>query len=169
MVLINNRAAAWLRAALTRLLLASFIWWVVSEGQSGALYAGAVAVAAAVAFSLYLAPPQRHRVRLRHLILFAGYFLGRSLIAGLDVGRRILHPALPVTPTLVRVPLKLPSGPPRWLLMQSLSLVPGTLSVAIDNDRLLLHCLNNADTAGDQVRDMETRISALFGLAPGVA
>ncbi|MAL98750.1 Na+/H+ antiporter subunit E [Hydrocarboniclastica marina] len=164
MWLTEDSGVIWLRAITVRALLAGAAWWIISEGQLAAVVVGLIAVAIAVCFSLYLAPPRSRQINPWKLVLFIGYFLARSLLAGFDVGRRILHPALPITPTFVRVPLALPADRSRWLLVQALSLVPGTLSVAIEEDELVLHCLNRDDAIDEHVRAMEARIGPIFWL-----
>lgn len=164
MRLTENSVVIWLRAIMVRALLAGAAWWIISEGQLAATATGVIAVAIAVFFSLYLAAPGPGRVNAWKLSQFMGYFLTRSLLAGFDVGRRILHPALPITPTFARVPLALPADRSRWLLVQVLSLVPGTLSVAIEEDELVLHCLNGDAAINEQVRAMEARIVPIFRL-----
>lgn len=160
---------AMLRLAASRALLAGLGWWVISEGQVAALPAGAAAVVLAVGLSLILAPRIQYRVRPWGLLLFLGYFLGHSLLAGLDVARRILHPAMPITPVIERVPLSLDSGPQRWLLANVLSLLPGTLSVAFEGDMLLLHCLSHSDDRVKDVRAVEHRVARVFAPARGAA
>lgn len=154
----------------SRTLLAALAWWIVSEGQPSALPVGLLAITAVVGLSLVLAPRPRQAVRLWGLVLFLGYFLSRSLLAGLDVARRILQPALPIDPILERVPLSLQPGPPRWLLANTLSLLPGTLTVALEDDMLVLHCLNHSSDRLAEIRAVERRVARVFGLpwgAPG--
>lgn len=159
-------AGRWrLQAIGYRVGLAALGWWVISEGEWAALGVGVPAVVAAVALSLVLAPPcRRYRVRPLGLVLFLGYFLTRSLAAGLDVAGRILHPRLPIDPVLVRVPLSLTDGAPNWLLASTLSLLPGTLSVALEEDALVLHSLNGSADTAQEVRAVERRVARIFGL-----
>lgn len=151
------------RSLLWRALLATLGWWIISEGKPSLLPIGLVAVAGAVALSLYLAPQSPPRVRPLGLLIFIGYFLGRSVMAGFDVAYRILRPSR-VDPVLEPVALSLPPGPPRWILANTLSLLPGTLSVAFEGDVLVLHCLSPSDGRAAAVRALEERIAGIFGL-----
>lgn len=154
-----------LRLIGSRTLLAAFGWWVISEGQPEAFWAGVIAVPAAVALSVALVPTDPYRIRPLGLLLFTGYFLVRSLVAGFDVARRILHPALQIDPAVEYVPLRLEAGAPRWLLANTLSLLPGTLSVAFEGDTLVLHCLSRSGDREGEVRAVEARVARVFGLA----
>lgn len=149
----------------SRTLLAAFGWWIISEGRPEALWAGVIAVLAAVPLSLALVPTERYSVRPLGLLVFIVYFLARSLVAGLVVARRILHPALLIEPAIERVPLRLEAGAPRWLLANTLSLLPGTLSVAFEGDILILHCLSRSQDRVGEVRAVEARVAGVFGLS----
>lgn len=161
------------RQALTRLPVKEFggrfltvlaLWWVLAEGDAAALAAGSMVAALAAAVSVRTFPRGRHRLRWRAVPAFALYFIGRSIVAGVDVARRLLAPSLPIVPAVIPVPLELPDGAPRWLLANTLSLLPGTLSVELHGDRLELHCLDrNADVAG-AVHLAEARVAGLFGV-----
>ncbi|MEQ8661167.1 MAG: hypothetical protein RLW62_10145, partial [Gammaproteobacteria bacterium] len=58
---------------------AALAWWILSEGRADAWLVGAVAVALAVAASLWLAPPRSASpVQPGAALAFAGYFLVQS-------------------------------------------------------------------------------------------
>ena len=147
-----------------RLLLAALGWWIISEGQSGAWVVGVPALLGAVALSYALLPHSEYTVRPLGLLLFVGYFLLRSLMAGFDVARRIIHPSLRISPVIVRVPLTLADGGPRWLLLDTMSLLPGTMNVETEGDTLILHCLSKDIEVVQEVRETERHIAWMFGL-----
>lgn len=157
------RSVDWWLRALGRLLVASLLWWILTEGAEGSWYLGAPAVVLATAASLRWSGTSHYRVRLLGLLRFSTRFLASSLAAGFDVARRALAPSLPLDPALVSVRTQLPPGPPRWLLATTLSLVPGSLTVTASGDRLLLHSLDRALDIEAEVRGLERAIAALFG------
>ena len=70
--------------------------------------------------------------------------------ANLDMARRVLTPALPLRPVMVRINTSLRSDLGRLVLANSITLTPGTLSVDVDGDALLVHwvdCPPDADMA----------------------
>lgn len=70
--------------------------------------------------------------------------------SNVDMARRVLSPALPIRPGMVRVKTSLASDLGRLALANSISLTPGTLSVDVDGDELLVHwvdCPPGTDTA----------------------
>lgn len=148
-----------------RFLLLLVLWWVLVEGQAAALVPGVAVAALAVLVSVRAFSTRVYRLRWRAVPSFAVFFIGNSVVAGLDVARRLLVPSLPIAPGTVTVELRIPEGAPRWLLANTLSLLPGTLSVELHEQRLEVHCLDaGADITG-AVRDAEQRVAKLFGLS----
>lgn len=146
---------------LWRLFLAGGFWWALTGGDSGSWIIGAPAILAAVYVSFCLSTPGNHRLWLPALPGFLLYFLFTSLIAGLDIARRTLSPRLPLISIMVPFETSL-QGLPRWLLMSSLSLMPGTLSVRSGSDGLLVHSLDSADTTRKSLRQLEGHIARLL-------
>ncbi|WP_267643548.1 Na+/H+ antiporter subunit E [Haloarchaeobius amylolyticus] len=66
--------------------------------------------------------------------------------ANLALAVVVLHPRLPIEPSLVRIPA--PEGVfARALLANSITLTPGTVTVDIDGDELVVHTLTAASRA----------------------
>jgi multicomponent Na+:H+ antiporter subunit E len=158
----NAVAMTGARAYAIRVVLLLVLWWALTEA-SGGWSIGVPLAALAAAVSLWLTPPARHVLRLRHVPAFAGYFLLQSLRAGWDVARRTLHPRLPLRPGLLRLPVRLPDGAPTWWLMITISLLPGTLSVRLDGRALEVHCLDAGRDAAADMHAAQLRLAALFG------
>lgn len=164
MVQTSSNKKTFFLSLLRRLLLATFIWWLITEGQVASWIIGAPAVLLSVAFSFYLKPAQTLRVSLPGLLAFWWYFSRQSLVAGVDVARRILSPDMPLLPGEVRVTINLPEGAPRWLLAMTLSLLPGTLSIRYSQNQLLLHCLDISQSVESDVFIAQRKVAAVFGL-----
>lgn len=141
-----------------------FVWWVLTEGDPSGLMFGAAIVVLVSILSCQLYPPSRHVLHLPGILTFAGYFVVRSVAAGLDVARRLLSPTVKVNPGYLTVSTCLPEGSPRWLLANTLSLMPGTLSVQLQGDSLELHCLDLDLPVADDVRATEHKVAGVFGL-----
>jgi multicomponent Na+:H+ antiporter subunit E len=77
-----------------------------------------------------------------HLARFLGTFLVALVKANLDVARRVLSPALPIRPAFVEVETRLTSRFGKLLLANSITLTPGTLTVDVLEDRLLVHWID---------------------------
>lgn len=164
----SARSRNYYLAFVLRFLLAAFCWWLLSEGRVDSWGIGLLAVLLAVAFSFSLQPPSQYRLSLPGILAFWWFFTRQSLVAGMDVAKRILSPEMPIEPGEVTLDLHLPEGAPRWLLAMTLSLLPGTLSVRLTGNRLTLHCLDIGEAVEVEVLNAERRVAAVFGLS-GVA
>lgn len=73
---------------------------------------------------------------------YLGLFILALIRANLDVARRVLSPSLPLRPALVEVRTELRSPLGRLALANSITLTPGTLSVDVQADKLLIHWID---------------------------
>lgn len=152
-----------MRDLLGRTLCFALLWWIASEGDPRLWWLGALAVLAAVGVSRHFFPPSSRRLRLAALPGFAGYFIWHSLQAGWQVSLLALRGPRALHTGLCQVKTTLPGGAPRLLLVMLVTLMPGTVCIALDDDELLLHVLDRRLPAVDSVAALEARIAALFG------
>jgi len=66
-------------------------------------------------------------------------FIWECLKANLDVAYRVLHPAMPIRPGIVKVKTSLKSDLAKTLLANSITMTPGTITVDIIGDSLYIH------------------------------
>ena len=95
------------------------------------------------------------------LLRYAPWLFGTVIQANFDVARRILHPRLPITPTVIRVPAEQRTAPGRVSYANSITLTPGTISLEVSDDEIEVHALS-VDAAEDlQSGEMGRRVVAL--------
>lgn len=152
------------RAFLWRGALFALLWWALTDGRPDSWGVGGVAVAFATAASLRLLPPVPTYVSRIGLLRFLIFFVRESLRGGVQVAWFALRPRLALKPGIHEVELRLPAGLSRVLLADTLSLLPGTLSVELDGDRLCLHVLDATAPIEAEVRTAETRLAQMLGL-----
>lgn len=145
------------------------MWWVVSEGDLASLWVGLPAALGAALFSLVLEPRELTRPRLAGSVRFAGFFLVQSVIGGVDVSRRALSPALPIAPRSVVYPMRLVDALPRVVFVNTLSLLPGTLSSHLDGESLVVHALDCSGDVQAGIARVEDRVADLFGISLDIA
>jgi multicomponent Na+:H+ antiporter subunit E len=152
------------RATLWRGALFALLWWALTDGRAGSWAVGGVAVAFATAASLRLLPPVPTYVSRIGLVRFLVFFVHQSLRGGVQVAWFALRPRMALRPGIREIVLRLPEGISRVLLANTMSLLPGTLSVELDGDRLCLHVLDEAAPIEAEVRTAETRLAQMLGL-----
>lgn len=64
------------------------------------------------------------------------------VIANLDVAYRVIHPKMPIKPGIVIIKTELKQDLAKMILANSITLTPGTFTLDIDGDRLLIHWIN---------------------------
>jgi multicomponent Na+:H+ antiporter subunit E len=134
-------------------------------------------VGALVAAGLALAPlPGRHVYgefpltvkKIATAVAYLFVFIGAVVRSNLDVAFRVLSPRLPINPGIVRVKTRLQSRLGRLLLANSITLTPGTISVAIHGDDIFVHWINVASEDVEAstrkiVSDFERYLEVCFG------
>jgi len=72
-------------------------------------------------------------------VIYLIVFIWECIKANLDVAYRVLHPAMPIRPGIVKVKTTLKSDLAKMLLANSITMTPGTISVDIIDDCLYVH------------------------------
>lgn len=138
------------------------LWWALTGGDAGSWVVGVPVVLAATAASHSLWPRGIGWWSPWATLRFAAFFLRESMRGGIDVARRALDPSLPLQPALLELRCRLPHGPAEVLLVDVLSLLPGTLSVDLRGAVLTLHVLDERAPAEAELRVLEGLIAAMF-------
>jgi multicomponent Na+:H+ antiporter subunit E len=159
-----RRRGFWL---LVRVLVLLLLWLGLNGTDGRSWLVGLPVVALAVYLATRLAPTESWRVSLTGAVRFALFFAVESLRGGVDVARRALGPAVVLAPGLIQYRTRLPSGAPRWLFCNSISLLPGTAVVGIEGADLCIHALDRSAAAETELQRLEARVGALFALELG--
>jgi multicomponent Na+:H+ antiporter subunit E len=136
------------RGSQTLVLLIAFLVWLALTWSIKApdlLIGLVVSLGAALLFGDVLTvTPERalHPLRYLWFLYYLPVFLWEMVKANLDVAYRVLHPALPINPGLVKVKTNLKSDVSLTLLGNSLTLTPGNTTVEIKNGCLYIHCID---------------------------
>jgi multicomponent Na+:H+ antiporter subunit E len=123
----------------------SMIFWLLITFKFTApnIAAGAVASAITAAiFGRYYFHNVYKFLQPRRWLWFVVYlvtFIWACLKANLDVAYRVLHPAMPIKPGIVKVKTTLRSEFARTLLANSITMTPGTITVDIIGDDMYIH------------------------------
>lgn len=160
--LIPGSSASCFYRILVRVFFFAFIWLVLCNGDSGSWFFGLPTIAVACWVSLQLAPPEVSIISLKKLITYIPFFIGKSILSSVDVMRRAVDPRLPIDPGLLEYPLSLPKGGARVFLVNSVSLLPGTISADLAGDSIIIHTLDKNLPIFDSVSHLERLIADLY-------
>jgi multicomponent Na+:H+ antiporter subunit E len=130
------------------LYIVSFLLWLLltasldpAEIVAGLIVAAVVTLASRPHLSLF----SGLRLSPRSVLPFLSYlvvFLIALIRANFDMARRVLSPSLPLRPGVVEVKTQLRSSIGRLILANSITLTPGTLTVDIRGETILIHWID---------------------------
>ena len=115
----------------------------LDEVVSALIVGGVVTALAAPRLSIMAGVRLSPRAPIALLSYLAVFFVA-LVKANLDMARRVLSPSLPIHPAVVEVRTGLKSALGKLLLANSITLTPGTLSVDVRDDRVLVHWVDSA-------------------------
>jgi multicomponent Na+:H+ antiporter subunit E len=145
-----------------------FVFWVLLSGffTPFLLAAGAVSAVAVMLLARRMAVADRegHPIHLGPSALLYWPWLGKEILkSAWNVGRIILSPRLPISPTLVRFKPSQQSAVGLVTHANSITLTPGTLSVEVTHDEFLVHGLTRAGAQGCVGSEMDRRVKRFEG------
>ena len=119
--------------------LVSTLQW--QETLVGVLLSVVLALFLSKSFGRLGLPPISPR-RVMAFVLYL-FVLAKEIVkANLDVAYRILHPKMPIRPGIVTIKTNLKQDIAKLMLANSITLTPGTFTVDIVGDTLLIHWIN---------------------------
>jgi multicomponent Na+:H+ antiporter subunit E len=127
------------------LFILSLVFWllITFKFNLANIAAGAVASAITAAiFGRYYFHNVYKFLQPRRWFWFVVYlvtFIWACIMANFDVAYRVIHPAMPIRPGIVKVKTSLRSEFARMLLANSITMTPGTITVDIIDDVLYIH------------------------------
>ena len=92
---------------------------------------------------------------------FAPWLAKEIVQSNIEVAKIILSKKMPIKRNLVTVPAGPKSSLGKVILANSITLTPGTVSIKMENDEILVHALSFEGAAEDLSGDMDRRIQSL--------
>lgn len=137
------------------MLLLFFVAWVVFNGRLtceialfGVAVAGAVFAFICRFMDYSLKKELRLYRRMPAFFQYLYYLIREIILANLAVFRLIVTRREQMEPVLVHVRTNLKSETARVILANSITLTPGTITVSLTEDKLLVHCLDKSLAEG---------------------
>ncbi|WP_462328797.1 Na+/H+ antiporter subunit E [Thiohalocapsa halophila] len=146
-----------------RLVLFALVWLMLAGTDPVSWIIGVPAVllatfAAARLSTLVGADPSPLR-----LVAFVPFFVWESILGGVDVARRVLSPRLRIDPALIGYRPRLQDAAAKVVFLDTISLLPGTLSADIRDGIIQVHALDADPSVVAGLVGLEQRVARLFG------
>ena len=100
---------------------------------------------------------------IRLIFGYVPYLIKEIVISNLEVARIILSPKLELQRNLIEIGAHQKTEIGKVVMANSITLTPGTVSVSMEKDRILVHCLSFQGDEDDLSGDMDRRICRLEG------
>ncbi|MAP95890.1 MAG: cation:proton antiporter [Ponticaulis sp.] len=129
---------------------------------------GVVSVIIAIALAIRLDLKDRESSpyhRIFAFLLYTPYLIGEIVKANITVLKAIMSPELDIEPSLVKVKSTCRSDLAKVIFANSITLTPGTVTLRVDDDIMLVHGLYEADAQPEAFEEMDRR-SSLAGDGP---
>jgi len=162
----NNASAGNVAVRAVYLGLFLFGLWFLLSGSYVALllalgFASSVFVVA-IALRMHIVDRETHPIHLHSAIVFYWIWLTWEIVkANIDVARRVLDPRLPMSPNLLRVKATQKTDLGRVSYANSITLTPGTVSVRVEGDSILVHALTREAAEVLAKGEMDRRVTKI--------
>lgn len=100
---------------------------------------------------------------LRPLFPYLPWLVKEIARANLDVARRIVDPRLPIRPSVLRVKASQKGELGRVVYANSITLTPGTVSMGVEHDEIVVHALSAQSAQSAASGEMDRRVSRMEG------
>lgn len=141
-----------------------YVLWLVLAGVNlqeliaGALVAMLLALVAGKFVNYEFGPSSVVSV-VKFTVMYIPLFIWKLVLANLQMAKIVLSPSLPIKPGFVVIKTGLQKDISKLSLANSITLTPGTLSIDVDEDEVLIHWV---DVQGENEAEYMAQISKSF-------
>ncbi len=115
-----------------------------------------------ISYKLKLLDPEYKTLRfVLNVPKFLPWFFKEIIKSNIDVSLRIIHPKLPISPTIINLPISQHSDVAKATYANCITLTPGTYTLKISPDEVEVHSLTKSGADNLQKREMSKRILKL--------
>ena len=156
-----------LRFAVILLVALGATWWVLSGYTKPILLTlGAISIGLVLLMSSRMRILDRETAPYLTVPQTLGYFgwLFKEIVkANVAVVRAVMAPNLEISPTMVKIPAKGKTDLAKTMFANSITLTPGTVSVNIEDDHILVHALLAEMSEPEDFAEMSDRSAFAVG------
>lgn len=158
------------RLRIVTLFAVMFGFWILLSGKFTpvALTLGVVSAALSTWLGARLAEAvvgdaaEHNRINVFWLVIYVVWLLGRMISGAVEVARIVIDPRDTPRPGVMTFTTQLRSPAARTLLANSITLVPGTITLEVDGDELTVHSFTPSSVDDLVDAQMQNRIAAVF-------
>ena len=162
---LKSLAGQWtISTILLRIVAMTLLWFVLAAGDLRYWGLILIAVLGGAAASLILVPSSGLSWSPIGWARFIPFFIVQSVLGGVDVALRAVALTPRLDPGYVEFDFRITEEPARVFVANTMSLMPGTLSVSLDSNRLRMHVLDTGMPNAERAREVEAHAASMFRL-----
>lgn len=139
-----------------------------SLDHSLVLFLGGISCVVVVAFSLRMRINDSEGLPIHlvgRMVFYGPWLIWLILKANIDVALRILNPKMPISPVLTQTKTSQKSALGQVIYANSITLTPGTVSVDVRGDTIIVHSLSSKAAKELEGGQMDRRVTSMEGKA----
>lgn len=128
------------------MIVLTLLLWIVWIGLTGRFFLADIAVGGVVAFAIAFTYSRFFKLEFSikplKIVRYALLFLKELIKANIEVVKIVLSPKIDIQPSILNVPTSLDDEFKRFILANTITLTPGTISIDVDDTGILVHVLD---------------------------
>ncbi len=146
-------------AFLRRACLCAVAWLTLTLGNLESLWLGVPVIVLSAYFSVKISPLLN--IHWPALFKWFNYFLINSVKGAIDVSCRVLARNMPISPEIVEYSFESTSTFKTVMMVNTISLLPGTLGAKIVGDKIFIHVLNYHKDIKKDIQEIENLVDQI--------
>lgn len=151
-----------------RLGVVLYCLWLLLSGYYVALLISlglvSTVLVTVIALRMDIVDHETYPVRVTWAVISFWSWLGWEIVkSNIDVTRRVLSPALPISPRVIRIKASQKTKLGLVTYANSITLTPGTVSIDVYGDTIEVHALSEEAARELEGGEMDRRVSAMAG------
>lgn len=137
--------------------------WLLLSGKFDLLHGGLGLVGSIVIGWLFFRWEDHYFFPVGKFLWFVPWLLWQIFWSNLHVARLVLSREMRIQPEFIRIKPKVVSDHAMTLLGCGITLTPGTVTVDIHREEMIVHALDGTSAGGVKDREIESRVQVVFG------
>jgi multicomponent Na+:H+ antiporter subunit E len=97
------------------------------------------------------------------VLIYLGWLLGKMVVASVQIAYFVLHPRMPLDPALLRFRTTLRTPMARAFVANTITLIPGTLTVDLEADEYTVHVFFPGAADDILSGELQNKVAGMFG------
>lgn len=144
------------------IVILTLVWWILTKDQYLSWILGIPAIIVSLIVKNYAQSGLNWSLNILQIPTFTIFFIRLSIMGGLDVIYRAIHPQRPLNPDFMDYPVSIKKTAAQVFFANAISLLPGTFTVDLKPQSFEIHVLDKNLANAEAIRSLEIKVARLF-------